>query len=71
MSLKQITVATAKKGWGYWDVTHYPYGGCFRRFTEDTPVRVIECANQRHESKVELPDKRHAWVDNRGLEATQ
>jgi hypothetical protein len=20
-----------KAGFGYWDTTHYPYGGCFRR----------------------------------------
>jgi hypothetical protein len=24
-----------KKGYGYWDVTKYPYGGDFKRFTGD------------------------------------
>lgn len=25
----------ANKGTGYWDLTHYPWGGSFRRLTED------------------------------------
>ena len=32
-----------KSGWGYWDVSFYPYGGCFRRATADIPLtEVIE-----------------------------
>src|SRR6266404_910011 len=27
-----------KQGWGFWDVTHYPYGGSFRRATQDLEV---------------------------------
>lgn len=23
------------QGFGYWDLTHYPWGGSFHRFTED------------------------------------
>ena len=26
-----MTALTIRKGFGYWDITHYPYGGCFRR----------------------------------------
>ena len=26
------------KGYGYWDVTKFPYGGCFKRTVEDTEV---------------------------------
>jgi hypothetical protein len=32
---------TLKKGCGYWDVTNYPRGGCFRRAAEDMPGRVV------------------------------
>jgi hypothetical protein len=32
---------TLKKGCGYWDVTKYPRGGCFRRAAEDMPGRVV------------------------------
>lgn len=32
---------TLKKGWGYWDVTSFPYGGCFRRASENMTGRVI------------------------------
>ena len=29
-----------KKGYGYWETTHYPYGGCFRRATTD--LKIVE-----------------------------
>jgi hypothetical protein len=32
---------TLKKGWGYWDITIYPHGGCFRRATENLTGRVV------------------------------
>jgi hypothetical protein len=32
---------TLKKGCGYWDVTKYPRGGCFRRAAEDMRGRVV------------------------------
>jgi hypothetical protein len=32
---------TLKKGCGYWDVTKYPHGGCFRRAAEDMRGRVV------------------------------
>src|ERR1700676_4489447 len=27
-------------GWGYWDVTSYSRGGCFRRASADMPVTI-------------------------------
>jgi len=27
-----------KQGYGYWDITNYPIGGCFRRATSDFEV---------------------------------
>lgn len=30
-----------RAGWGYWDVTEYTYGGCFRRPKVDLPVTII------------------------------
>lgn len=32
---------TARKGWGFWDLTRYPHGGDFHRFTEDTVIEVL------------------------------
>lgn len=32
--------ATILAGWGYWDVTHYPHGGCFRRAYKAIPCLV-------------------------------
>lgn len=31
----------AQKGYGYYETTIYPYGGDFKRFTEDTVVEII------------------------------
>ena len=56
MSMSQRTNATVLEGWGYLDVTHYPYGGCFRRAKEDTPVILLETLEGRHETKVRFPD---------------
>lgn len=59
------TQATLLEGWGYWDVTNYPYGGCFRRAAEDTPVTVIE----KHPKglKIQFADGRKGVADVRAL----
>ena len=31
-----------KEGWGYWDVSKYPYGGDFRRGSAAVGIRVAE-----------------------------
>jgi integrase len=33
-------IRTLRAGWGYWDLSQYPRGGCFRRLTEDTSLAV-------------------------------
>lgn len=35
-----MTTATIFAGYGYYDTTQYPLGGCFKRATEDIPVTV-------------------------------
>jgi hypothetical protein len=30
-----------KQGYGYWDITNYPIGGCFRRATTDLEVALV------------------------------
>lgn len=46
------TTGTIRQGFGYWDYTHYPIGGCFRRagvgglsVTEikHLPLRTVGC----------------------------
>jgi hypothetical protein len=34
------------RGCGYWDVTHYPRGGCFRRAVNADLVLVIQQEHQ-------------------------
>lgn len=41
------------KGYGYYDITAYPYGGCFRRVAEDTPVEIIEGKRGQHPDEVQ------------------
>ena len=52
------------KGTGYYDVTEYPYGGCFRRAAADTVVAVGGGAGHHPavEVKVILPSGRAAVV---------
>jgi hypothetical protein len=46
-----------KQGYGYWDVTKYPYGGDFRRATEDRPIKeVLGGEIGSRESRVKLLD---------------
>ena len=33
---------TLPDGTGYWDLTHYPVGGCFRRVTGDTALSEVK-----------------------------
>lgn len=47
-------------GWGYWDITYYPYGGCFRRASKQLHVVVTERGIGKHkdESRVIFTDGR-------------
>jgi len=59
-------VLAIEPGFGYWDTTHYPYGGCFRRASENTPL-IVEITDTfthkgNQESRVKLADGSTAVV---------
>jgi hypothetical protein len=56
-----------KKGWGYWDVTHYPRGGCFRRASTNMPVEITGEA-ARGETPVITADGTRIVVTTRALQ---
>ena len=62
------TTHTLKKGWGYWDVTHYPFGGCFRRAMADTPCEVTGPEHQ-HFIKAKLDGGCVVFLPKQGLVA--
>jgi hypothetical protein len=62
---EQITLTA---GWGYWDITHYPYGGNFKRLVADTAVTVIERYDKRHETKVRFTDGSVGVITNRAIQ---
>lgn len=45
---------TLQKGWGYWDLTRYPYGGDFKRLTENTQAEIIGPGAKGDEIKVKF-----------------
>lgn len=58
------------KGWGFWDVTHYPYGGNFDRAQDN--LAIVENLGPagrypKLESKVRLADNRLAVVKNEAI----
>jgi hypothetical protein len=42
---------TVGAGWGYWDLSQYPRGGCFRRLVEDTTLTVDTEHQGEHHSE--------------------
>ncbi len=46
-----------KVGYGYWDVTSYPYGGCFRRCQTAFGVTLVpdRCGSKPSEVVVQCP----------------
>ena len=61
-----MTKATLLKGWGFWETTHLPYGGAFRRAQADMPVTVTG-PKVRCEYPVTYGDNQRAIVDARAL----
>ena len=59
--------AILASGWGYWDITNYPYKGCFRRASNDVLVTVIGPGVMADEFKVRFPDNRIAIITKRAL----
>jgi hypothetical protein len=39
------TVVNLKAGTGYWDLTHFPWGGSFKRLKQDSQATVIRIAD--------------------------
>lgn len=63
--------ASILPGYGYWDTTYYPRGGCFRRSPRDTGIRCVVTGKAGHEVTVQFSGtdgKRSACVDPRGLQ---
>lgn len=61
--------AVLLSGWGYWDTTNYPYGGCFRRAGEDTPVTVLGPGGKfpTRERKIRFADGRVGVAEMRAM----
>jgi hypothetical protein len=56
---------TFAKGYGYWDVTKYPYGGDFKRFVDNESGKVIAgTVKYPYETRVALDDGRTIVVKN-------
>jgi hypothetical protein len=58
-----VRTVKLKAGWGYWDVSQYPRGGCFRRLTEDTELTID--TEHRSELYGKLPDGRRVCITGR------
>ncbi len=56
-----------QKGWGYWDVTRYPYGGDFKRAKEEMPVEIIGEGTKPDEKKIQFADGRIGFCQERAL----
>jgi hypothetical protein len=62
-------VRTIRKGWGYWDLSQYPRGGCIRRLTEDTALAVD--TSHAGELYGRLPDGRRICITERAANAAE
>ena len=62
---------TLQKGCGYWDLTHHPVGGDFRRATEPLPLILVKIYDRTPETRGTsatcrtLDDNRQVAVDLR------
>jgi len=41
--------ATGKQGFGFWNTTHYPIGGCFCRFAQNETITNIAKLDRPHQ----------------------
>lgn len=60
---------TFKKGYGYWDVTKYPYGGDFKRF-DGTEIghEIAGPVKNQHQARVQLSDGRVIVADRDSID---
>ena len=68
-ALRHVTLG---KGCGYWDITRYPRGGCFRRAGESLTAQVIDGpavfgGSDIREYLVELPNGGRALFPYSGV----
>ena len=57
-----------KPGWGYWDVTRYPYGGDFHRSSGELTGKIIPGPVKRgDEVRMLLDDDRTIVISARGV----
>ena len=57
-----------KRGWGYWDVTNYPYGGDFKRFDgSEVGTRIKGQVKLPREIRVLLSDNRTIVVKDEAV----
>jgi hypothetical protein len=63
--------AVLEAGWGYWDITKYPYGGAFRRSKVDLECEIIRPAGRfpAREREVRFADGSLGVVEVRALKA--
>ena len=56
-------IVKLQSGWGYWDLTNYPRGGCFRRLTADAELTI----DTEHQGELygKLPDGRRICITGR------
>lgn len=53
------TPLTFNKGWGYWDLSKYPYGGDFKRFNgNETGELIAGPVKKGEELRIKLSDGR-------------
>ena len=53
----ESNIVTIPKGYGYWDITNFPWGGSFKRANQDiqgTLKRIIDTYNDGTPRKVTL-----------------
>ncbi len=62
-----------KAGYGYWDTTNHPIGGCFRRVSKegDLPVEVVDNMPSKtghgYLCRFKTADNREVWADERAF----
>jgi hypothetical protein len=62
-------MAILKSGWGYWDVSKYPYGGHFGRASKDTQCETIDGpVKYPDEKRVKLNDGRELVCKSAALQ---
>ena len=65
-----VALYKIEKGHGYWDVTHFPYGGSFHRASGTELVQVIKDGAVQYparEVRILFSDGRQAVIEKRAV----